>query len=345
MLELVSAEDFLASKTDESAWVLKPFLLRGSSMMIYGRQEVGKSSLIMQLAHSLISGEPWLGFPVVQTGPVILLELDMSNEELREVLVRAERAGMDFNEQLHVPKMAVQEGASEVPTFDIFKADDFNWLAEEVRRIKPVAVILDTAEDGFMPNVKLGVTELPIQLIRQFRKACAGAPFIFLRHERKPPAYKSADGDSINSPDRNSFSGPKEWEAKVTASLRLMSNDKKTQYKLVVGKCRAAEPAAREYTLRQIAQGFFELESTEEQLLHYWPDSLSLAEKEEVLASVTNRAGVYRDIAQRILRKVGKADDEKEVQRKIDALEKVVSRAQHRGAVFPWVEQFKTERI
>src|SRR5690606_535980 len=80
-LDLVSADAFLTNRKEVPPWILRPFLVNGSTMMLYGRQGIGKSSLALQLAYSLTSGEPWMGFPVARSGPVIYLQLDMSVEE------------------------------------------------------------------------------------------------------------------------------------------------------------------------------------------------------------------------------------------------------------------------
>jgi RecA-family ATPase len=93
-LKFVSGKEFLEEEADFE-WVIPPFVAAGSNMMLYGRQGLGKSSIMMQLVHSVGEGVPWMGYPVHKKGKTLYLGLDMSDMETRMILERAADAGMN----------------------------------------------------------------------------------------------------------------------------------------------------------------------------------------------------------------------------------------------------------
>lgn len=316
-LDLVSADAFLTNRKEGPPWILRPFLLNGSTMMLYGRQGIGKSSLALQLAYSLTSGEPWMGFPVARSGPVIYLQLDMSVEESRMWLVRASNAGMDFGGRLFLPKPG--DGAWDFPDFNIFNAAHEARLAELVREVEPVAVILDTTDDGYRPTRALSLTDEPRQVIRAYRRACAGAAFIFLRHERKTAPGKRG---KLDEDDPDAFSGPKEWEGTATASLQL-ARLKDGTMRLRVRKSRADKAPASNLQVAPLAHGFFGVERSHAQVLWYWPESVPIAKRASEIAAVRSKADLFRVVAAR----TGVSPE---------SVKMLYYRGRDNGVVFPW---------
>src|SRR5712692_5192872 len=66
----------LTSESPESAWLVRPFFPREGIVLLYGKKGAGKSPLTWALAESVATGQPWLGFPVETTGPVLYIEAD-----------------------------------------------------------------------------------------------------------------------------------------------------------------------------------------------------------------------------------------------------------------------------
>jgi LmbE family N-acetylglucosaminyl deacetylase len=317
-LRLITAEDFLASREENPPWIMRPFLMRGSSLMLYGRQGIGKSSLVIQLAYSFISGKPWLGFPIDETGPVIYLPFDMAVEETRRLIERAESEGMDFRGQLYIP-VPEQNGGDQIAPFDIYKQE--KELEDLVRQIQPVAVILDTADDGYEAPKHKSVTEVAREVVKMYRRACGRAAFVFIRHQRKKPAWK---GEKEEEDDPDAFSGPKEWEAVASSSLQFLYTPKSAPYyRLKVRKTRIDKSPVQEIGLSRTKQGFFEPLNVHVQLLSYWPGCVPPQERAELLARVQSMNDVFRDVAER----TGST---------FEAVKKAYQRACDQGVEFPW---------
>lgn len=292
-LKLVTAEHLVESREEAPPWILKPFLMRGSSMMLYGRQGIGKSSLVAQLAHSFISGEPWLGFPIEETGPVVWLQFDMAVEEARRLIERAQDAGMDFQQQLYTPAPDEELG-EQVPTFNIYNPEHEQALLSVLRQVKPVAVILDTADDGYESPQHKSVVEVAREVVKKYRRAAGHAAFIFLRHERKRSSYQRDEDDD----DPDAFSGPKEWEAVASSSLQLKAT-REGGYVLRVRKSRLDRAPLSALRMDKDDYGFFLPKQGHAQMLQFWPACVPQQDREAVVAGAHSMNDVFRDVAER----------------------------------------------
>lgn len=182
-LQLISADELLSSEEAEPDWVLYPLLARGSSMMLYARQGAGKSSLAMQLAHSLVTGDDFLTFEVRRRGPVIYLQFDMSRQEMTMLTARAGKAGLYVGAELFISQPEIDE---ESVIFDVLRDDDQEVLRELCDRVRPVAVIVDTIHDGYESQESYkDINALARKVLRRYKEVLGGAVLIFLNHQRK----------------------------------------------------------------------------------------------------------------------------------------------------------------
>lgn len=285
--------------------------------MLWGRQGVGKSSLVAQMAHSFITGEPWLGFEIGETGPVVWLQFDMAVEETRRLIERAQDSGMDFQEQLYIVGPE-DDGAEQVPAFNIYNEGHRAALKEAIRQIQPVAVILDTTDDGYETPRHLSVTEVARDVVKKYRSISEHAAFIFLRHERKKPSFGKQEDD----PD--AFSGPKDWEAVASSSLQIAS--KAGGYVLRVRKSRIDKAPFDELALVKDGFGFFQQKNDHVQMLQTWPGCLPVVERKAVVARISSKNDVFKDIAFR----TGVP---------FETVKKAAQRA--KGVDFPWISLVK----
>lgn len=320
-IRLIAAEDLLRSEAFDPEWVIYPLCMRGSSVMMYGRQGIGKSSATVQLAHSLITGEPWMGFKVERTGPVIYVQIDMAQQETRRLLERATEAGLDMGDQLYVT--GPEEGEESV-TFNILDPGDWTRLKEWCERVQPIAVIVDTIHDGYEYEGKnVDVNAMIRKIHRGFKSAIGGAVLVFLNHMRKQSKKGFEKGEE--SDDEDSFMGGQAWEGIVAASLHLVKK-KDHSLALKLRKLRLDTWPGAEVPLVKDDFGFFHAKLNDAQMLAQWPDFLPLDEREAAIASVRTKTDVFSHIA-------------KMTGSSLSAIRMRENRK--KGCVYPWVKYLK----
>lgn len=290
-LQLISSDDLLARADGELEWVLYPLLVRGSSMMVYARQGTGKSSAMFQLAHSFITGDPWLGFEVRARGPVIYLQVDMGEQETIRLVQRAEAAGYDMHGQLY---MSYPAAGDETISFDILQDSDLADFTDLCAQVKPIAVIVDTIHDSYEHQDKYkDVNSLARKVHKRFKGAIGrDAALIFLNHERKglPKKVKEA------GEDHDSFMGGQAWEGIVSASVKFERRESK-RAKMILRKVRLEDKPFETLELEITKHGFFEPIKDHKMLLLTWPDYLSAKERAEEIARIKTKQDVFRRIS------------------------------------------------
>lgn len=293
-LRFVPADSFLANQPEEPEWVIRPFCVRGSAVMLYGRQGVGKSSVTAQLIHSLTSGEPFLGFRVYRTGPVIYLQLDMPTGEMRMLVERAKRAGMDPGAKLHLPTPPEGE---EAVLFNILSDADQAELSAWCAEIQPIAVIVDTIHDAYESDPRFTDINQQIRtILRRFREAIGGAVFVFLNHSRKQSGMTRKDAEAVAEEDADSFMGGQAWEGVVTSSLQLRHNRKTQKKVLMLRKIRLEKWPETFLELQESDHGFYTHKLDYKQMLMQWPYFMDRDYVEQATAFVKTKADIFREI-------------------------------------------------
>ena len=296
-LKFVTGDEFLASQPDKMPWVIPPLCATGSSVMLYGRHKVGKSSAIVQLVHSLTTGDPWLGFPVMRTGNVIYLQLDMAKAEMWRVIKRAERCGYNMRKGLYLPSIAEGEQAVK---FDIMDLGNRKELQDWCQELNPVAVIVDTINDAYSARKNDDINLFIREIVHGFREAIGDAVLIFLNHKRKEIQNKFAKKDaSDDEPDQDGFLGGGGWAQVTSAIVELYKYKKTRESALILWDLRLDNFPGKIIKLKKTEHGFFENTMTSQQMLLYWPYCLSRDEQARVLETLKGQNDVFRDIAAR----------------------------------------------
>lgn len=244
-MKLISTEEFYNTTHGSLPWILEPFAVTGSTLLLYGRQGIGKSSLAWMLAHSLTTGVPWLGHHVLKTGPVIYLNLDMPHLEFKQMLERAAAAGMPPTSKILMPALG------EADAFDVLKSGQ--GLLDACTTVKPIALIVDTVADGYLPGSIRDVNAEVRAVIARFRKMVPDGVLVLMLHDRKRSAFSTLEANEL---DADAFNGPSAWEAKATSSFRLTQS--KNGVKFHIKKMRLDAPPYTELALKKTEHGFFE---------------------------------------------------------------------------------------
>lgn len=290
-LNIMPAGEFLDELPETMPWIIEPLCLPGSSVMLYGRQKVGKSSAIVQLIHSLTTGVPWLGFPVRQTGQVLYLQIDMAKLELGRALRRAEASGMNVRSGLYIPRLEQTEHRM---NFNILNDADQAALARTCEELKPIAVIVDTINDAYTPERTDGDINMLIRNVhRRFMEAIGDAALIFLNHKRKQSQqWKQVD-------DEDGYLGGSAWAGVVATNLELMRDKETRDISLVLHDLRLDAYPATRIPLKKDENGFFLPQLSSQQMLMLWPDFIPEDELDALRPHIKSRNDVYRDIARR----------------------------------------------
>ena len=83
-MKLWTHDAFREHKFPKPIWVVRPLFQRGSTNLLQGEPESGKTAFAMTLAEAVASGEPLFGeFVTVQRGTVVIIELDMGAQQYR----------------------------------------------------------------------------------------------------------------------------------------------------------------------------------------------------------------------------------------------------------------------
>jgi len=316
MLRARSAKGILESASTEVSWIVEPLLAEGSIMQLYGRQGKGKSSLLVQLAHSLHTGEPWLGFQIHQPGPCLLLQLDMAEVEMELLLRRADDAGLSLD------SLWISDWSA---GFSIRSNASRKRLREWCNKNEPRVVICDTIMDAV--DGRVDGNEDVRRILRWFQQSVSPAAFIFVNHERKKSGYmqmhEQRTGEEID--DEDAFTGFGAWEQVASTSIQLTGTS--PAYQIRFRKTRIAKLGFTSLAVPKNPFGFFEPHLNHAQMLLQWPSFLSREERLAATGRCSSISKVYRDVAERSGSSFG-------------AVKKMAQRIESRGGILPWKEKF-----
>lgn len=320
-LESFVTVDELVETAGEPEWLLEEVLLPNTTAILYGKEGKGKSRLMYQLAHSIQTGEPFFGIKVCKTGPVLMLQADMSPEQNALAGACAIRAGFK-TDQIYTP--------SEYGFINVLEADGKQALTVLAEQIKPVLVIVDTATDVYDEPGESGpsLNDVVKKVVRTFRKAFPGAAILFVLHERKKSQYLQAKGGT----DSDAALGGGEWTRKASGVFRLVHINQFFA-ELYLEKARGVKPWEC-IKLRRGEGGFFFSDVGDikdiNQALAVWPQLIGVDQEEA--KKVTSISGVCRSISEASNGVL-----------KVDALRKAYQRAVDRNTKFAWVDLIKKQ--
>lgn len=170
--------DYMNLPTNET-WLVKPLIPVGGACILFGEAKIGKSYAALQLAQAIEHGGEWLGFPVMQTGPVIYTQLDTPRGLWIQRLKDLEQSGVDLSTILYQDR----ETLNTMP-FNILLPEHFHLFRTEIQKHNPVAVIIDTLREAHQQEENSSKDMQNV--IANLQAACFPAAMILITHERKP---------------------------------------------------------------------------------------------------------------------------------------------------------------
>lgn len=282
MTYLVRADDFVEQGGTHIPWVMEPFAVSGSVVMLYGHQGIGKSRILWQLGHALATGGDWLGFRITKPGTVAYLNLDMSREEARKMMRDAKACGLTAPNMYTTPTM---EDINVLLKKDAQKVAD--WLME----VDAYHVIVDTGKRAYRRNAESDLNEEISNVVKFFQMCVPEGMGLFSHHNRKRSGRQS---EEEFEKDDDSFSGGVQWEASVTSSLKLTKRS--GQLRLYFKKCRLDNPLMESLSLVQDPKtGFFQPVHDYRFDLRTWPAMVPPEQRFEPATEIE----VFREISER----------------------------------------------
>lgn len=239
-------------------WIMSDLVSLGTELHLYGEEGSGKSRLALQLAHSIVTGKPFLGiFEILRTGPVLFLECDMDRPEMDAMLTDAKAHGL-----LDQPGIAIPHKRMEL---NAFLERDRQVLVDLNKAVKPMFVIVDTVnEAGISKNTNEETTEF----IRIFRAAFPGCGLCYLNHEKKPGMTQTGE---VAPRNKYSYLGGA-WRRKTRSNMQLLvRGDNPVRGKLDLTKQRGKKKLTSLDLVQNQDTGFWETEMSVKLALATWP--------------------------------------------------------------------------
>lgn len=151
-LPVTKYAQLMGSNQSTPGWLIEGFWMRQSHGIVAGEPKSFKSTLTMDLAFSIATGEPFLGqFTVEQTGPVLVVQNENSDWIMRDRLEKLAYArGWVGSVQLNGGRYVSVEWPPEPPMYFVnqqgFSFSDTQQkqrIVELIETLKPVLVIFD----------------------------------------------------------------------------------------------------------------------------------------------------------------------------------------------------------
>src|SRR5262249_38060530 len=120
-------------------WIVEGLLAVGGLSLVGAKPKVGKSTLARYIAHCVARGVACLGRRV-HAGPVLYVSIE---ERRRDVRAHFARLGNTDDLDLHVHVEPVP-GTPAGNNREAIRQHRVAWLAAEIKRLRPVLVVIDT---------------------------------------------------------------------------------------------------------------------------------------------------------------------------------------------------------
>ena len=157
-LPIWSAADWMGQHVPPLEWIVPGIIPARTVTLLSGDGGVGKSLIACQLAACVTAEQPWLGQPVLSTGPVLYVSAEDDRDELhRRVDKILNHYGVSYDDiaDLHFVELVGEGAVLAVPDKRdglIRKTIRFQQIEAEVERLQPVLVVLDTLANLFAGN-------------------------------------------------------------------------------------------------------------------------------------------------------------------------------------------------
>lgn len=148
---MVGFDDFINKPTKKPMWMVEGIWSESAHGILAGEPKTYKSVLSTDLAISVASGTKFLDhFPVPQQGPVFMIQKENDEAEVQDRVMRiAWSKALVGQAKLTRSSLSIDANA-DLPIrflnnadFDLTDLADIRWLRRQIRKFRPVLVILD----------------------------------------------------------------------------------------------------------------------------------------------------------------------------------------------------------
>jgi len=200
--------EFLALTPGTVPFLVEPFLPAGGVVFLHGPTSVGKSPLTWAIATAVSNGGHCFGFPVLQTGKVLYIELDTPAHLLHPRLTLLETLPTQFhlsvfNHTINILALRPEDG------------DRLRTLSET---LNPALVIVNTLRKSHELDDK--DSEVPARIYTAWRMIFPSSTLMFVHHDKKDPS-----SDVTSNPDQ-AFSGSQAWANDAQVALHITRGQK-----------------------------------------------------------------------------------------------------------------------
>ncbi len=232
----------------EIPWLIDGLVPVSGIVNLFGPPKVRKSFLALDMARH-ISGPPeiftkWLGFDILQHGPVLYVQLDTPRNLWIDRFHTLTANGVDFAAS---DFYCADIGQTPYP-YNAQSQAAYHWLREEVNRIQPVLVVIDTIREAH-PGDENDSGHMQ-SVIASLVLASRPAALVLISHSRKLQYTESGPAEE-SLMDSNRGSGY--VSGRVDTVIQLRGKEGDPQGKLI-------------YQGRAIAHGTLAIEVQDSQL-------------------------------------------------------------------------------
>lgn len=209
----------LAEPDTDPQWLISPILPAQGITLLHGRFSLGKSPLTWKIAQCVSDGTPFFRLPVETTGPVLYLEIDTPERQVKPRLRLMDTVAKQVYMANGYPRLNLMTNSS-AEVIELMRA---------YQDIKPVLVIVNTLRK--VHDFDQNVAETPNLVYSNLLSRFPDSALMIVHHDRK-----SSQTEDFGDPDEK-FSGSQSWANDATIALHLKSiNKKERKLELVVTK-------------------------------------------------------------------------------------------------------------
>lgn len=180
----LSGTDFLKEPQKQRKWLIEPLIPVSGIVNFYGKPKTGKSFATMGIGLALANGHTeWNGFPVRAQGKVMYLQIDTPEGEMYERIETIHKHGYDVN-NVYFADLDI----APYP-YNILTPQHQTWLANEIKRIDPLIVFIDTLREAheLNENDSTDMKRVINAIVKISRPAAVG----LISHSRKDSVYNA----------------------------------------------------------------------------------------------------------------------------------------------------------
>jgi RecA-family ATPase len=194
--------EYLQLPKQPSPWVIESLIPVGGLVNIYGKPKTGKSFIALGMAQAIANGDQtWEGYEIQNHGPVAYLQVDTPREEWSRRLDHVRKACAQNDVPLWIADMWL------IPEYpmDLLNEDNntIQWLKNELDKIKPVLVIIDTLREVHSGDEDSSTVMRNV--ISSIVGACKPAAIMLVSHARKDSVGWDQDVDMMDQARGSSY--------------------------------------------------------------------------------------------------------------------------------------------